>query len=105
MATLTLSDELGAMAPASEARLDLKSRLAAYECGLIKAALVATGGNQRQAAQRLGVLPTTLHEKMKRLGVRAEVFIPGVSAEALAAAAVTGLAAGMADPADDSLHS
>ena len=47
----------------------LKDRLDVYERDLILAALRATAGNQRQAAFRLGVLPTTLHEKMKRLGV------------------------------------
>jgi DNA-binding NtrC family response regulator len=47
----------------------LKERLDGYERELILAALRATAGNQRQAAFRLGVLPTTLHEKMKRLGV------------------------------------
>jgi DNA-binding NtrC family response regulator len=31
---------------------------------------VAAGGNQRQAARALGVLPTTLNEKLKRLGLR-----------------------------------
>jgi DNA-binding NtrC family response regulator len=41
----------------------------AYERRLIEEALRATGGNQRRAAQALGVLPTTLHEKMKRLGL------------------------------------
>jgi len=41
----------------------------AYERRLIDEALRATGGNQRRAAQALGVLPTTLHEKMKRLGL------------------------------------
>ena len=76
MATLTMSNEL----------IDLKSRLLAYERDLITAALAATGGNQRRAAQRLGILPTTLHEKMKRLGLRADAFIPGASVEALAAA-------------------
>jgi DNA-binding NtrC family response regulator len=50
----------------------LKDRLEAYERSLIQAALHSTAGNQRQAAFRLGVLPTTLHEKMKRLGM-----IPG----------------------------
>jgi DNA-binding protein Fis len=29
----------------------------------------AASGNQRRAALALGVLPTTLHEKMKRLGL------------------------------------
>jgi DNA-binding NtrC family response regulator len=84
MATLTMSNELGALAPAPEGRIDLKSRLMAYERDLITAALAATGGNQRRAAQRLGILPTTLHEKMKRLGLRAEAFMPALSAAALA---------------------
>jgi DNA-binding NtrC family response regulator len=41
----------------------------AYERQLIEQALSATAGNQRRAAAALGVLPTTLHEKMKRLGL------------------------------------
>jgi DNA-binding NtrC family response regulator len=49
----------------------LKSRLEAYERELIESALLATAGNQRRAAAHLGLLPTTLHEKMKRLGLRA----------------------------------
>jgi DNA-binding NtrC family response regulator len=76
MATLTLSDELEALAPAPEEPGDLKSRLLAYERGLITAALAAAGGNQRRAARQLGILPTTLHEKMKRLGLRADAFLP-----------------------------
>lgn len=82
MATLTLTDATGALA--SEPRIDLRTRLLAYERDLITAALAATGGNQRRAARRLGILPTTLHEKMKRLGLRAEAFMPAVpgSAEA-----------------------
>jgi DNA-binding NtrC family response regulator len=40
-----------------------------YERELIESALAETAGNQRQAAFRLGVLATTLHEKMKRLGL------------------------------------
>jgi DNA-binding NtrC family response regulator len=51
-------------------RKDLKALVAEYERDLIRRALEATGGNQRQAARRLGVLPTTLNEKMKRLGLR-----------------------------------
>ncbi|HEY6549123.1 MAG TPA: helix-turn-helix domain-containing protein [Vicinamibacteria bacterium] len=47
----------------------LKDRVDEYERGLINEALAATRGNQRQAAFQLGVLPTTLHEKMKRLGM------------------------------------
>jgi len=75
MATLTLSEELGAL-PLSEEPNDLKSRLLAYERGLISAALAESRGNQRRAARQLGILPTTLHEKMKRLGLRAEPFLP-----------------------------
>jgi DNA-binding NtrC family response regulator len=53
------------------AALDLRSRVLAYERRLIAAALAATGGNQRRAARLLGILPTTLHEKLKRLGLGA----------------------------------
>ena len=43
-----------------------------YERQLIVEALVACKGHQRRAAQALGVLPTTLSMKMKRLGLRGE---------------------------------
>ncbi|HEY7410368.1 MAG TPA: helix-turn-helix domain-containing protein [Vicinamibacteria bacterium] len=48
---------------------NLKALMEAYERQLIEQALSATAGNQRRAAAALGVLPTTLHEKMKRLGL------------------------------------
>jgi DNA-binding NtrC family response regulator len=53
----------------------LKDLVEAYERHVIEDALRATRGNQRRAARALGVLPTTLHEKMKRLGLlpRADV--------------------------------
>lgn len=47
----------------------LKTMLDEYERRLIRDALVVHAGNQRRAAAALGVLPTTLHEKMKRLGL------------------------------------
>jgi DNA-binding NtrC family response regulator len=50
-------------------RKDLKTLLEDYERSLILEALEATRGNQRQAAFALGLLPTTLHEKLKRLGL------------------------------------
>ena len=53
----------------SESRPTLKAMLEAYERRIIEDALRATRGNQRRAARALGVLPTTLHEKMKRLGL------------------------------------
>jgi hypothetical protein len=49
---------------------DLKSLLEAYERSLILAALAAVGGRQRSAAELLRILPSTLCEKMKRLGMR-----------------------------------
>ena len=68
----------------AEARKDLKTRLEEYERSLILEALRATGGNQRQAAFALGVLPTTLHEKLKRLGIRSHPRPPlGVGGEDL----------------------
>lgn len=47
----------------------LKTLLDEYERHLIERALAASEWNQRRAAAALGVLPTTLHEKMKRLGL------------------------------------
>lgn len=51
---------------------NLKDKVNAFERQIIMDALRAAGGNKRRAARSLGVLPTTLHEKMKRLS------IPGV---------------------------
>ena len=48
---------------------NLKTLVSQYERQLIESALQAAAGNQRRAASALGVLPTTLHEKMKRLGL------------------------------------
>jgi DNA-binding NtrC family response regulator len=60
----------------------LKSLLDAYERRLIESALTASAGNQRRAAATLGVLPTTLHEKMKRLGLlKRPVSIPAGAIE------------------------
>jgi DNA-binding NtrC family response regulator len=53
----------------AEDRPNLKAMLDSYERQLIETALAATRGNQRRAAATLGLLPTTLHEKMKRLGL------------------------------------
>jgi transcriptional regulator with GAF, ATPase, and Fis domain len=54
--------------PASAAPT-LRERVELFERSLIEKALAASGGNQRRAAAALGVLPTTLHEKMRRLGL------------------------------------
>jgi len=53
---------------------DLKTLVEEYERDLIQAALAEAGGHQRRAAAALGVLPTTLCEKIKRLGLR-EVLV------------------------------
>ena len=53
-------------------RVSLPVQLQDYERRLIVEALVACKGHQRRAAQALGLLPTTLSMKMKRLGLRGE---------------------------------
>jgi DNA-binding NtrC family response regulator len=71
MATFFPSDAFtGGEAFEAGSTLDLRSRVLAYERRLITAALAEAGGNQRRAARALGILPTTLHEKLKRFGLR-----------------------------------
>jgi len=72
-----------------EGRKDLKTLLEDYERSLILEALAEKGGNQRQAAFALGILPTTLHEKLKRLGIRPRPEASG---------AMNGEQAGSAEP-------
>ena len=50
--------------------LTLKQRVEAYERGIIVAALEAAGGNQREAARRLGMSRATLHDKLQKYGWR-----------------------------------
>lgn len=52
----------------------LAARVAEFERQLIAAALAESGGSQTLAAGRLGVRKTTLHEKIKRLGLRRSVL-------------------------------
>ena len=66
---------------------NLKHLVEAYERHVIEDALRAASGNQRRAARALGVLPTTLHEKMKRLGLLRRVEM---EAEAEAPMALAG---------------
>jgi DNA-binding NtrC family response regulator len=58
------------LAATPEAGHSLKVLLRDYERYLIRSALAASGGHQRRAAAALGVLPSTLCEKMRRLGLR-----------------------------------
>lgn len=53
-----------------ESARGLKSLVEDYERELILTALAEAGGHQRRAAASLGILPTTLCEKIKRLGLR-----------------------------------
>jgi DNA-binding NtrC family response regulator len=57
------------MAPLERPGRTLRERVEAYERRLIKVALQRAGGSQRRAAGALGVGPTTLHMKLKRLGI------------------------------------
>lgn len=52
-------------------RRRLKDLVDDYERELIQKALRDCGGHQRRAARALGILPTTLSEKMRRLSLRA----------------------------------
>ena len=49
---------------------NLTSMIEDYERRLIVLALEAAGGHQRRAAASLGIRPTTLSEKLRRLGLR-----------------------------------
>jgi len=79
--------EMRAVSRPVELRADLKTLLNEYERRLIQLALEASGGNQRRAAATLGVLPTTLSEKIKRLGLRQSEARPATTLADLAATA------------------
>ena len=66
----------------------LREMLEDYERSLIVSALGAAGGNQRRAAAALGVLPSTLCEKMKRLGLRSRAVFSTESSDSHVADAV-----------------
>jgi DNA-binding NtrC family response regulator len=57
--------------PVGRPQANLRQLVEAYERRLIIEALGRARGNQRRAAAELGCLPTTLNEKMRRLGLRA----------------------------------
>jgi DNA-binding NtrC family response regulator len=64
--------ESEAAEPAPDARNgpSLKEQVEAFERGLVARALDATGGNQSEAARRLGVSRVTLIDKMKKYGLK-----------------------------------
>jgi DNA-binding NtrC family response regulator len=51
------------------AGLDFYGAVSRYERQIIESALRRSGGIQKQAAESLGLKPTTLNEKIKRLGI------------------------------------
>ena len=67
MAQTLMSSSLGNR---DSRQANLRQLVEAYERRLIIEALVRAHGNQRRAAAELGCLPTTLNEKMRRLGLR-----------------------------------
>ena len=72
-AALTLLREVETLAsqqgPNADAKLGLHEEVQRYESELIRNALLRTRGNQRRAAQLLGVKVTTLNCKIKRLRI------------------------------------
>jgi DNA-binding NtrC family response regulator len=54
---------------ASAGELDLKSRMEAYERGVVVEALKAAGGNRSEAARRLAIGRVTLYEKLQKYGL------------------------------------
>ena len=56
----------------------LQREVDAFEASLIRDALIKAKGNQRDAAKLLSVKPTTLHAKMKRLGITVETTVTGL---------------------------
>ncbi len=57
--------------------LDFYGAVQRFERQLIESALRQAGGVQKQAAELLGLKPTTLNEKIKRLGITVKSFGPG----------------------------
>ena len=72
-AALTLLREVDALRKthkgATNGKLGLHEEVQRYEIELIRQALQRTRGNQRRAAQLLGVKVTTLNCKIKRFGI------------------------------------
>ena len=62
-------EHANAAAPDARNGPSLKEQVEAFERGLVARALDATGGNQSEAARRLGVSRVTLIDKMKKYGL------------------------------------
>ena len=57
------------LANESNSKLNFKEQVAEFEIRLIRNALMKAGGNQRRAAQALGIKYSTLCNKIKRYGI------------------------------------
>jgi DNA-binding NtrC family response regulator len=55
----------------------ISAELSRFEAGLIRSALLHTGGRQRQAARLLGMKVSTLHRKVKLYKLRSLSERPG----------------------------
>lgn len=66
---LTL-DESESFSMLAQNKGPLRTRIASYEASILKETMRATGGNQSEAARRLGVTRVTLIDKLKRHGLR-----------------------------------
>ena len=58
--------------PPAAATADLRGQVSAFERGILERTLAATGGNQSEAARRLGITRMTLIDKMKRYRLAAK---------------------------------
>lgn len=58
--------------------IKLDKEIDAFEASLIRDALMKSKGNQRDAAKLLGLKPTTLNAKMKRLRITVETTVTSV---------------------------
>ncbi|MBC7901391.1 MAG: hypothetical protein H7070_15210 [Saprospiraceae bacterium] len=54
-------------------KIDLANEVERFQVDLIRTALLRTGGRQRAAARLLNVKATTLHAKIRRYGLEANV--------------------------------
>ncbi len=65
----TAADSGGDVAGSSELGPSLKEQVEAFERGVVARMLVATGGNQSEAARRLGTSRVTLVDKLRKYGL------------------------------------
>ena len=63
------ADEHPAPSADLAAELPLRDQVEAFERGVIARVMEATGGNQSEAARRLGVSRVTLIDKLKKYGL------------------------------------